>query len=163
MSAIVTLPGWGQTGEKHLPQAERSRFLERFIEQKHMERPVIVAPSMSGSYAIHYMMRHPRPEDCTQRMRGFLPIAPVHYDQYEAHQYHRCEVLVFPCYIRTFRAVFILFVLYSYFPCRVVRFLLESVWRVLRALRLCVLRCSCSTFMTLSISLFLCMHRLAKV
>ena len=83
---------WGRSQTTLVGEEKRSHFLEAFLKHKQMDRPVIVSPSMSGSYAIHYMMGQ-SPSDCTERMRGYVPIAPVHYDKYEAHQYHRCEVL----------------------------------------------------------------------
>lgn len=69
----------------------RVDFLKAFLKQKNMHRPVIVAPSMSGSYSIPFIME-PHPESCQDRVRGFVPIGVVYSNQYKDAQYHRCEV-----------------------------------------------------------------------
>jgi hypothetical protein len=47
---------------------------------------------MSGTYSIPYMMGND-PETCDERLRGFVPIAPVGTADFSDAQYHRCEVM----------------------------------------------------------------------
>lgn len=58
-----------------------------------MEKPVIVAASYGGNYAIPYLME-PEADTCYQRARGFVPIATTSTGRYKPAQYHRCSVSV---------------------------------------------------------------------
>ncbi|ELU05157.1 hypothetical protein CAPTEDRAFT_182653 [Capitella teleta] len=89
----LDLPGWAKSKGTTIDNDPKMRaeFLHAFLRQKRMQRPIIVAPSMSGSFSIPYMMQ-PRPESCESRMRGFVPIAPTHTDLYTHAEYHRCDI-----------------------------------------------------------------------
>ena len=52
---------------------------------------------MSGSYAIPFMME-PEPGSCHERMRAYIPLAPVSTGLYKDFEYHRCEVGYLTCY-----------------------------------------------------------------
>lgn len=56
-----------------------------------LKRPVIVSASMSGSFALPYLM-NPEPDTCSERLRGFIPLAPVATEKFSHAAYHRCEV-----------------------------------------------------------------------
>ena len=65
--------------------------MEQLLIHTHLERPVIVSPSMSGTYSVPYIMSH-SPSSCSERVTGFVPIAPVGTNAYSHAEYHRCEV-----------------------------------------------------------------------
>ena len=61
----LDLPGFGKSG------AAPSFTLQAFVEEMGLERPVIVAPSMSGRFAFPLLVEHP------ELVGGFVPVAPV--------------------------------------------------------------------------------------
>ena len=88
--------GWGQS-KTSVKEPQRARFLQRFIEQTKIARPVIVSPSMSGGFSLPYIMGSD-PHSCEERARGYVPVAPVGTDIYTDAQYHRCQVnMPFDC------------------------------------------------------------------
>lgn len=65
----VDLPGFGGSPQcKNIPP---ERIVERFVATLCPRKPVIVAPSMSGRYALPYMVEH------GDRTAGLVAIAPV--------------------------------------------------------------------------------------
>ena len=46
---------------------------------------------MSGAYSIPYIMGA-KPIECTNRVQGFVPVAPTGTEAYTHAQWHRCEV-----------------------------------------------------------------------
>jgi pimeloyl-ACP methyl ester carboxylesterase len=65
----LDLPGFGEsTGE---PPADRSEFLDLLLGELDIHTVALLAPSMSGSYAIPFLLEHP------ERVSHFLPVAPV--------------------------------------------------------------------------------------
>lgn len=94
----LDLPGWAQSKSNPVLQKDEfPQFLQRFIEQEKLERPLIVSPSMSGSYAIPYMME-PQASTCHERLRAYIPLAPVATGLYKNSEYHRCEIPVMIVY-----------------------------------------------------------------
>ncbi len=85
--------GWGRT-EDEIDRTQEGRFLSPFFKAVNMERPVIVAASYGGNFAIPYLME-PDPGSCEKRARGFVPIATTATGRYTAAQYHRCGVRSF--------------------------------------------------------------------
>ena len=69
---------------------DKAEFLKEFITREHIERPVIISPSMSGRWSLPYLLKNPH--DCHDRARGFVPVAPVDTQHYTDRQYHQCEV-----------------------------------------------------------------------
>jgi pimeloyl-ACP methyl ester carboxylesterase len=67
-AVAVDLPGYGQS---KAAQADPQTFLGALIEALHLERPVVVSPSMSGSFSLPLVEAHP------ERLAGFVPVAPV--------------------------------------------------------------------------------------
>lgn len=67
-AVAVDLPGFGETPAI---DGDRGEFLAALLEALALERPVIVFPSMSGSFAIPFLIAHP------DRVRGAVPVAPV--------------------------------------------------------------------------------------
>lgn len=65
----VDLPGSGASSRSDLDPAT---FLAELVPALGLDRPVIVFPSMSGSYAGPFLTQH------SEMSRGAIPIAPVH-------------------------------------------------------------------------------------
>lgn len=64
----VDLPGFGKSEPAELPAAQ---FLEAALPVLGVTRPVIVAPSMSGSFVFPYLAAHP------ENVAGFVGVAPA--------------------------------------------------------------------------------------
>ncbi|XP_046394736.1 protein ABHD14B-like isoform X2 [Ischnura elegans] len=65
----VDLPGFGETKTSY--SGNRSSFLFELCSALGLLTPVIVSPSMSGSYSIPFLASH------ADKFSGFLPVAPV--------------------------------------------------------------------------------------
>ena len=70
----VDLPGHGHSESVKAPSDEdgKIKFVSNLIEKLDVDRPVLVAPSMSGSYALPFVMD----KDLRKKLRGFIPVAP---------------------------------------------------------------------------------------
>lgn len=86
----VDLPGWGGSGEK-LTEVSNRQYLEALLKALNTTRPVIVTPSMSGSFSIPFMME-PSSETCHERLRGIISLAPVATGLFQHSQYFRCQI-----------------------------------------------------------------------
>lgn len=64
----------------------RRTFLHRVLQELGMQRPVLVSPSMSGRFALPFLLEH------GDQLAGFVPIAPVGTKDYPAEQYRRVQV-----------------------------------------------------------------------
>ena len=64
----VDLPGFGETPETKLKYGD---WLGKLIVKLHLDRPVVVSPSMSGKFAMPFVVEH------SDRLRGFVAVAPV--------------------------------------------------------------------------------------
>lgn len=62
------LPGFGDSEASPLPREE---FLASWLDALEIERCVVVAPSMSGSFALPFAARHP------ERVEALIALAPV--------------------------------------------------------------------------------------
>ena len=62
-----------------------------FFESLEIERPVIVASSAGGYYALPYLMQ-PSPITCESRVSGFVTVGMVGAEMFTPSQYHRCNV-----------------------------------------------------------------------
>ncbi|CAG0880836.1 unnamed protein product [Darwinula stevensoni] len=69
----VDLPGAVQskTTAKQLPSSQKGEFLKEFVDKLKFKRVVVVAPSMSGSYAFPFLRDH------EEYFAGFVPVAPI--------------------------------------------------------------------------------------
>ena len=72
-AVAVDLPGHGESQNIKAPESAGSiQFLANLIKELGLERPVVVAPSMSGSYALPFVMD----KEHAKELRGFIPVAP---------------------------------------------------------------------------------------
>ena len=83
---IVT--GYGKSKEESVE--DKGKFLHDFMKAINMDRPVIVSPSMSGSFALPYLLSEPLTS--TDRARGYIPVAPITTENYTDEQYRQCTV-----------------------------------------------------------------------
>ncbi len=69
----LDLPGYG---ESEISSGSREEFLLEFIETLKLNLPIVISPSMSGSYSLPFVVNH------SQKLRGFVPVAPVGISRY---------------------------------------------------------------------------------
>ena len=67
-AVAIDLPGFGKSPPSSLSRAEFLRWLVPAVSDS---PPVVVSPSMSGSFSIPYVAQH------ASRLAGFVPVAPV--------------------------------------------------------------------------------------
>ncbi|XP_067855130.1 protein ABHD14A isoform X2 [Heptranchias perlo] len=86
-AVAVDLPGFGNTPHVEIGKADKDRadFLLAFLNGVGLQTPVLVSPSMSGRFSISFLMFH------NQRVKGFIPIAPVGTNDYSAEQYRKIQ------------------------------------------------------------------------
>lgn len=70
----VDLPGFGKTPRT---QTKPGAWLGKLVDAMHLDRPVVVSPSMSGRFAMPFVVEH------SDRLRGFVAVAPVNIKQHE--------------------------------------------------------------------------------
>jgi pimeloyl-ACP methyl ester carboxylesterase len=80
----IDLPGFGKSERVSASPAE---WLEQLLDQLKVESPVLLAASMSGGYALPFVIAHP------ESIAGFVAIAPVGIPTYREH-YHRISAPV---------------------------------------------------------------------
>lgn len=64
----VDLPGFGKSQKVEM---EKSEVLKEIVKKLNLENLVIVSPSMSGTFSIPFILKHP------DLVKGFVPVAPV--------------------------------------------------------------------------------------
>ncbi|XP_017587815.1 PREDICTED: protein ABHD14A [Corvus brachyrhynchos] len=79
----IDLPGYGDSPPVEMVVTAQGRrtFLDHVLQELGMQRPVLVSPSMSGRFALPFLLAH------GDRLAGFVPIAPVGTKDYTAEQY----------------------------------------------------------------------------
>ncbi|KFM61097.1 Abhydrolase domain-containing protein 14A, partial [Stegodyphus mimosarum] len=68
-TVAVDLPGYANTPPAEIP--DKGNFLHQMIQSFGLCHPVIVSPSMSGYYALPYLLKN------WTSMAGYIPVAPV--------------------------------------------------------------------------------------
>ena len=87
------MAGFGNS--KKAKVRNRRDFLEQFMKEVKLDRPVLICASMSGSFAMPFVLL-PEAATCTQRLRGFVPIAPAGTSKFSADDYISCKVSLIP-------------------------------------------------------------------
>ena len=72
----IDLPGFGKSETASVDPAE---WLGELLKQLGIESPVLLAASMSGRYALPFLIAHP------ERIKGFVAVAPVTLATYREH------------------------------------------------------------------------------
>ena len=71
---------------------DKNKFLEDVIAALQLTAPVIISPSLSGSYSLPYLFSHP--DKLLKRAAGYVPVAPISTDKYTAEQYKQLKVYI---------------------------------------------------------------------
>ena len=82
------MPGYGDSPRAEMVATAQGRvaFLDRILQELGMRRPVLISPSMSGRFALPFLLVR------GDRLAGFVPIAPVGTKDYTAEQYRQVQV-----------------------------------------------------------------------
>ena len=78
-AVAIDLPGYGQSKRARVDPGE---FLAEFLPVLDIGRPVVVSPSMSGSFSFPLVLEHP------ELIAGFVPVAPVRTAEYAKRLTH---------------------------------------------------------------------------
>ncbi|NXO82785.1 ABHEA protein, partial [Sitta europaea] len=81
------IPGYGDSPPAEMVGTAQGRriLLDHVLQELGMQRPVLVSPSMSGRFALPFLLAH------GDRLAGFVPIAPVATKDYTAEQYRAVQ------------------------------------------------------------------------
>lgn len=100
-AVAVDLPGFGRSaklqsqGERET-EGELAEFLAQLMQELRLERPVLVAPSMSGRYALPFLLNDA--PTASQRVRALVAIAPAAASNYAPDKYGQLNVPVLYVY-----------------------------------------------------------------
>ncbi|KAM6197479.1 protein ABHD14A [Sarcoramphus papa] len=86
-AVAIDLPGYGDSPPAEMTATAQGRvaFLDHVLQELGMRRPVLVSPSMSGRFALPFLLAR------GDRLAGFVPVAPVGTKDYAAEQYRRVQ------------------------------------------------------------------------
>lgn len=82
-AVALDLPGFGNSApsKEVSTEAGRAELLERVLRDLEVQNAVLVSPSLSGQYALPFLMQGHR------QLRGFVPIAPTSTQNYNQEQF----------------------------------------------------------------------------
>lgn len=69
----VDLPNYGQSEKKEVD--DRGKFIEELVKVLNFSKPVIISPSMSGTFSLGYLLSDTA--NANSKVSGFIPVAPV--------------------------------------------------------------------------------------
>ncbi|KAK4814963.1 hypothetical protein QYF61_006907 [Mycteria americana] len=86
-AVAIDLPGYGNSPLAEMVTTAQGRvaFLDHVLQELGMRRPVLVSPSMSGRFALPFLLAR------GDRLAGFVPVAPVGTKDYAAEQYRQVQ------------------------------------------------------------------------
>uniref|UniRef100_A0A8V1A9H7 Protein ABHD14A n=1 Tax=Gallus gallus TaxID=9031 RepID=A0A8V1A9H7_CHICK len=84
-AVAIDLPGRSESAGAVARGRGRAAFLRHVVQRLGLRRPVLVSPSMSGRFALPFLLAHGR------QLAGFVPIAPVGTREYGAVQYQQVQ------------------------------------------------------------------------
>ncbi|NWH76995.1 ABHEA protein, partial [Piaya cayana] len=81
------LPGHGDSPPAQTVTTAQGRvaFLDRVLQELGMRRPVLISPSMSGRFALPFLMAR------GDRLAGFVAVAPVGTKDFTSEQYQQVQ------------------------------------------------------------------------
>ncbi|XP_053325115.1 protein ABHD14A-like isoform X2 [Spea bombifrons] len=87
-AVAIDLPGYGESLHAQPMSSEKGRtdYLLHVMEALSTHHPVLITPSMSGLFSLPVLLQHP------DRLRGFVPIAPVGTKSFKPQQYQQIKV-----------------------------------------------------------------------
>lgn len=71
------ITGYGKSSEGE--PGDKADFLQELLLKLEATKPILISPSMSGSYSIPFVIKYP------QALGGFVPIAPVGTEKLKAN------------------------------------------------------------------------------
>ncbi|KAF6312399.1 abhydrolase domain containing 14A [Rhinolophus ferrumequinum] len=82
-AVALDLPGFGNSApsKEASTEAGRAELLERVLRDLEVQNAVLVSPSLSGHYALPFLMRG------HHQLHGFVPIAPASTQNYTQEQF----------------------------------------------------------------------------
>lgn len=82
-AVAIDLPGFGNSAPSKESSTEsgRAELLKQVLRDLEVQNAVLVSPSLSGSYALPFLMR------THHQLRGFVPIAPTSTRNYTQEQF----------------------------------------------------------------------------
>ena len=88
------LTGFGTS--THTTVNDKGGFIAKFLETMNIEKPIIISPSMSGSFSLPYLFEDKEGQTgCESRASGFIPVAPAGTNKFVDARYHECKVRTF--------------------------------------------------------------------
>ncbi|KAM4722260.1 protein ABHD14A [Rhinophrynus dorsalis] len=87
-AVAIDLPGYGESLKAQPMSSEKGRtdYLLHVMDALGTRQPVLVSPSMSGLFSLPLLLHHP------ERLKGFIPIAPVGTKSFKPQQYQQIQV-----------------------------------------------------------------------
>ncbi|KAM4652840.1 protein ABHD14A isoform 2-T2 [Discoglossus pictus] len=87
-AVAIDLPGYGESQLSQPMSSEKGRteYLLHIMESLGTRQPILISPSMSGMFSLPLLMQHP------DRLKGFVPIAPVGTKSFKPEQYQQIQV-----------------------------------------------------------------------
>jgi len=73
----IDLPKYGKSKAAQVPE-DTDEFIGSWFD----DRFVLLSPSMSGGYSLPFLMNK------SDRLAGFIPVAPVSTEKYSVDKYH---------------------------------------------------------------------------
>ncbi|XP_060080327.1 putative protein-lysine deacylase ABHD14B [Ylistrum balloti] len=81
-AVAVDLPNFGDSTKVDVADEKRGSFIAELIKALKLTSPVIISPSMSGSFSLPFLFD--QPDTMPPRARGFVPVAPVQTGAYSS-------------------------------------------------------------------------------
>ena len=82
----IDLPNYGKSTSLKT-RLEPVVFLEKLIQVLDIKQPIIISPSLSGTYSIPFILKHGK-----AKASGYIPVAPVISDRYAEKDFQKSDV-----------------------------------------------------------------------
>ncbi|XP_069122019.1 putative protein-lysine deacylase ABHD14B [Argopecten irradians] len=80
-AVAIDLPNYGESTKIDVEGGKRGAFIGALIKQLKLTTPVIVSPSMSGTFSLPFLFDEP--DTTPLRAKGYVPVAPVNTGSYK--------------------------------------------------------------------------------